>query len=254
MSNFAVVEWLKEIGDDLLTSSKPTQLIEEPVQSMKKKSKPALVAPAKSSVNGAVIRDLVKGANSLAELRQMLEKFEGCELKKTANKMVFGDGNPESKIMFIGEAPGADEDREGLPFVGASGKLLDQMLACIGLNRSNYYITNIIPWRPPGNRNPTAEEVEMCMPFVERRIELIQPKIIVMVGGVSAKSLLNVVTGITALRGKCHPYQTASMKTPVEAYAIYHPSYLLRSPGQKRVVWKDLLLLKQKLIELGLSS
>jgi uracil-DNA glycosylase family 4 len=181
-----------------------------------------------------------------------MEDFDGCELKKVANKMVFGDGNPESKIMVIGEAPGADEDREGIPFVGASGKLLDQMLSSIGLTRTNYYITNIIPWRPPGNRDPTPEEREICMPFVERRIELIQPKVIVMVGGVAAKSLLGVATGITGMRGQWHTYKTPVMNTTVDAFAIYHPSYLLRSPGQKRVVWKDLLLLKQKLMESGL--
>lgn len=249
MSKFSVVHWLKEIGDDIVTGTKPSNLIEEPVQTLKKK--PASQQIQKSTQTSGV-RELVQRAQSLAELRQMLEGFDGCELKKTANKMVFGDGNPESKIMLIGEAPGADEDREGLPFVGASGKLLDQMLACIGLNRTNYYITNIIPWRPPGNRNPTMEEIEMCMPFVERRIELIQPKIIVMVGGVAAKSMMNVVTGITALRGKWHDYKTPTMTDPVQAFAIYHPSYLLRSPGQKRVAWNDLLLLKQKLVELGL--
>jgi uracil-DNA glycosylase len=198
------------------------------------------------------VREMLKQVNSLAELKQLMENFDGCELKKTANKMVFGDGNPESKIMLIGEAPGADEDKIGLPFVGPSGKLLDQMFSCIGLTRANYYITNIIPWRPPGNRDPTAEEREICLPFVERRIELIQPKVIVMVGGVAAKSLLNIATGITGIRGQWQPYKTPGMTNTIDTFAIYHPSYLLRSPGQKRVVWKDLLILKQKLQEQGL--
>lgn len=253
MSNLAVVKWLKDMGDDLLIASAPTDLIATPVETLKRKKTPApkiqVVTKTKES---SAVRELVKGASSLAELRQMMEDFEGCDLKKVANKMVFGDGNPESKIMLIGEAPGADEDRDGLPFVGPSGKLLDQMFSCIGLTRSNYYITNIIPWRPPGNRDPTSEEREMCLPFVERRIELIQPKVIVMIGGVSAKSLLNVATGITGTRGQWHDYKTPSMTKTIDAFAIYHPSYLLRSPGQKRVVWKDLLLLKQKLVESGL--
>jgi uracil-DNA glycosylase len=252
MSSLAIVEWLKEVGDDLLTASCPSHLINQPVQTLKRaKSIPVKASETKHSTVNAN-GELVKGAKSLAELRHLMEKFDACDLKKMANKMVFGDGNPESKIMLIGEAPGADEDREGLPFVGASGKLLDQMLACIGLTRANYYITNIIPWRPPGNRNPTQEEIEMCMPFVERHIELIQPKVIVMIGGVAAKSILNVTTGITGIRGHWHGYKTTSMTDTLQAYAIYHPSYLLRSPGQKRIAWHDLLVLKQKLQELGL--
>lgn len=247
MSKQGLVSWLSEIGDDIMTGSLPTDLIKDPIQTLRKKKTDSMPPNQADS-----IRELVRGANTLAELQQMLERFDGCELKKTANRTVFGDGNPESKIMLIGEAPGADEDREGLPFVGASGKLLDQMFQHIGLTRANYYITNIIPWRPPGNRNPTQEEIEMCMPFVERRIELIQPKVIVMIGGVSAKSILNVTTGITSIRGHWYGYKTPSMDEKLEAYAVYHPSYLLRSPGQKRVVWHDLLVLKQKLAALGL--
>ncbi len=252
MSKIALVKWLKEIGDDVLTASNPSQLIDEPVQTLKKKPVVTGAQPAQKDVQVSAVRELVQRAQSLADLRQIMENFDGCDLKKVANKMVFGDGNPESKIMLIGEAPGADEDREGLPFVGVSGKLLDQMLACIGLNRSNYYITNIIPWRPPGNRNPTPEEIAMCMPFVERRIELIQPAVIVMIGGVAAKSLMNVATGITGLRGSWHEYKTPGGTASVQSFAIYHPSYLLRSPGQKRVAWHDMLVLKQKLVELGL--
>ncbi len=253
MSKAACLKWLNSIGDDILIASCPSDLVAEPVQTIKRKRPVAVHSMSASSIQiSSSVRELVKQVNSLAELRQLMEKFDGCELKKTANKMVFGDGNPESKIMLIGEAPGADEDKIGLPFVGASGKLLDQMLSCIGLTRANYYITNIIPWRPPGNRDPTAEEREICLPFVERRIELIRPKVIVMVGGVAAKSLLNIATGITGIRGQWQPYKTPAMSHAIDAFAIYHPSYLLRSPGQKRIAWKDLLVLKQKLNELGL--
>lgn len=253
MSNVDTANWLKEIGDTLLIASVPSDLITDPVKTVKRKvTNPIKPVTAEKNNVALLARELAQRAASLAELKQVLESFDGCDLKKTANKTVFGDGNPESKIMVIGEAPGADEDREGLPFVGASGKLLDQMFSSIGLTRANYFITNIIPWRPPGNRDPTIEEREICMPFVERRIELIQPRVIVMIGGVSAKSLLNVTTGVTNLRGKWHPYKTPDAGTEVEAYAIYHPSYLLRSPGQKRVAWKDLLNLKMRLQELKL--
>lgn len=253
MSNSAVVSWLKDIGDDLIIGSSPSDLITEPVQNLKRQKLP-VTKPLSSSkpkiANSS--KELAQKAKSLAELKAIMESFDGCELKRVANKMVFGDGNPESKIMLIGEAPGADEDKVGLPFVGPSGKLLDQIFSSIGLTRDHYYITNIIPWRPPGNRDPTPEERAICMPFVERRIELIQPKIIVMIGGVAAKSLLNVTTGITTSRGQWHAYKTEQMNDTIEAFAIYHPSYLLRSPGQKRIVWKDMLVLKQKLKSIGL--
>lgn len=247
--NGAVIQWLKEIGDDIPIANEVTNLIENPVQPRKKTmiQKVFHIVSKKETTT----RDLAQQAQSLNELKKIIENFEGCELSKLAKNVVFGDGNPQSKIMLIGEAPGAEEDIQGLPFVGASGKLLDQMLKFIGLDRTKFYITNIIPWRPPGNRNPTSEEIAMCLPFVERRIELIQPKIIVMVGGVSAKSLLNTSTGITRIRGNWHQYQTPNQDKPIEAFAIYHPSYLLRSPGQKRVVWHDLLLLKKKLEEYG---
>lgn len=252
MSKVAIVSWLKEIGDDLLVGSSPSDMIAEPVQNLKRKKPVTAVKTASKPKTSNSSRELAQKAKSLVELKELMEQFDGCELKKVANKMVFGDGNPESKIMLIGEAPGADEDKAGLPFVGPSGKLLDQIFTSIGLSRDNYYITNIIPWRPPGNRDPTPEEREICMPFVERRIELIQPKVIIMIGGVAAKSLLNVTTGITASRGQWHNYKTENMNETIQAFAIYHPSYLLRSPGQKKIVWKDMLSLKLKLKQMGL--
>lgn len=248
----ALSHWLREIGESIPTSVDASNLLANPVQAVKKMKKAPEELSQPATISASSIRDLVKKAKTLDELKQLMESFDGCEIKKLATNMVFGDGNPNAKVMLVGEAPGAEEDRMGLPFVGMSGKLLDQMLSYIGLNRANFYITNIIPWRPPGNRNPTPEETTAFLPFVERRIELIRPKILIMVGGVSAKSLLNTSVGITRLRGQWHKYKTEGMGEPIDAFAIYHPSYLLRSPGQKRVVWHDLLVLKKMLKEEGI--
>ena len=197
---------------------------------------------------------LAGSANSLDELRAALTVFEGCGLKKTATNLVFADGNPQARVMFIGEAPGADEDRQGLPFVGVSGELLDRMIGHIGLSRAeSAYITNVLFWRPPGNRTPTPDEIGACLPFVERHIELIDPAVIVLVGGIAAKTMLARSEGITKLRGQWHSYETPRMSHPVPIIATFHPAYLLRSPGQKREAWKDLLALQEKMDELGIA-
>ena len=212
-------------------------------------------APAVTPVPPLVIADataahLAQACTTVAALRAAVENFEGCGLKKFAKNTVFADGNPQARIMFIGEAPGADEDRQGLPFVGASGKLLDKMLASIGLDRAtNAYITNIIFWRPPGNREPTHEEIAACLPFVQRHIELVDPAVLVCLGGPSAKTILATASGITKLRGKWHDYQTSGLSRPTSAMPLFHPAYLLRSPQQKRLAWRDLLSIKQKLAE-----
>jgi uracil-DNA glycosylase family 4 len=187
---------------------------------------------------------------TLEALRHALEAFEGCLLKKTATNLVFADGNPQAKVMLVGEAPGADEDRQGLPFVGVSGQLLDRMLATIGLDRTSVYITNIVPWRPPGNRQPTPQEIAACKPFVERHIALVQPKILALVGGVAMKALLNTDDGIMRVRGTWRSYTSPELKTPIKAIATYHPSFLLRSPGQKAQSWQDLLMIKRALTEI----
>lgn len=189
---------------------------------------------------------LAQAAATVADLRQALEQFEGCALKKTATNLVFIDGNPEAQILFIGEGPGAEEDRQGLPFVGPSGKLLDKMMASIGLDRSQVLISNTVFWRPPGNRTPTAHETAVCMPFVERLIELVDPHILVALGGPAAKSLLAQTAGVGKLRGKWFPYSTPGLSAPIDATALYHPAYLLRSPGQKRATWSDWLQIKRK--------
>jgi len=194
-------------------------------------------------------------APSIAALREELMNFEGCALKQTAMNLVFADGNPGAKVMLVGEAPGEDEDRQGLPFVGASGKLLDRMLATIGLDRSNVYISNILFWRPPGNRSPTDAEIAACLPFAERHIALVQPEILVLLGGVAAKSLLRTKEGITRLRGRWTEYKPRLGRAdtlPLRCLPIYHPAYLLRQPGAKRQAWNDLLLLKKGIDETNL--
>lgn len=200
--------------------------------------------PPAPLLSGIIDNDPLATIDNLDDLRAAVSAFEECPLKETAINLVFSDGNPDAPIMIIGEAPGADEDRLGKPFVGVSGQLLDRMLATIGLDRTKVYISNIIPWRPPGNRQPTTTEINLCMPFVQRHIALIKPKIVLMVGGVSAKALMNSKDGIMKLRGRWLSYQDKLSDKAIPALAIYHPAFLLRSPGQKRAAWQDLLKLK----------
>ncbi|WP_209001142.1 uracil-DNA glycosylase [Stappia sp. BW2] len=195
----------------------------------------------------AAARDLAASAPTLDELRKCLSSFEGCNLKLTAKKLVFADGNPGAKLMFVGEAPGRDEDLQGLPFVGRSGQLLDRMLAAIGLDRSSAYIANVVPWRPPGNRTPTPQETEICKPFILRQIELVNPDVLVFLGAASAKTLLGVQDGIRKMRGRWMTYPCKGRD--ISAIATYHPAYLLRSPLEKRLSWRDFLAIKQKLGE-----
>jgi uracil-DNA glycosylase family 4 len=201
-------------------------------------------APQNSAADDSAT--LAKTATTLDELAAALESFEGCGLKKTAKSTVFSDGVSSARIMVVGEAPGQDEDRTGKPFVGRSGQLLDAMMATIGLSRAdNLYIANVIPWRPPGNRAPSVDELETCKPFIMRQIELVAPEIIVLVGGTSAKTLLNTETGITRLRGKWQTLEIGGRDIP--ALPFFHPAYVLRRPETKIDVWADLCALKQKL-------
>jgi len=205
---------------------------------------------APSSIADAVAeaRALADGATTLAELEAAVRGFNGCSLKKTATNTVFAQGVAASRLMFIGEAPGAEEDRAGVPFCGPSGQLLDKMLSFIGLNRAeNFYITNCIFWRPPGNRQPSADELEICRPLVEKHIALINPKILVLVGGTATSAILRDVRGITRLRGQLFSYQNDYMAEPVPVHVTYHPSYLLRQPLAKKRAWADILALKASL-------
>jgi len=212
---------------------------------------PALVLPTRGAVAAppaaAAAAALAAGANTLPALREAMAAFDGSPLRETATNLVFADGVPESGLMLIGEAPGGDEDRIGRPFVGVSGRLLDRMLASIGLDRSrNFYITNILPFRPPGNRTPTDAEIALFLPFVLRHIALAAPRRLVLLGGVSAKALLRSRDGITRLRGRWHQVTIDEGKT-LPALATLHPAYLLRNPGAKRDAWTDLLLLRRSL-------
>jgi uracil-DNA glycosylase len=186
----------------------------------------------------ASARDAARTAPTLEALRALLDKFDGCALRSTATQLVFADGNPEARVMFVGEAPGRDEDIEGLPFVGRSGKLLDRMIAAIGLDRSKAYIANVIPWRPPGNRTPTPQETQICLPFIQRQIELVNPDILVTLGNPSTQTLLNTREGIMRSRGKWVDYDTGTRV--IRALPTFHPAYLLRSPSYKRMSWQDL--------------
>ncbi|MEK1850479.1 MAG: uracil-DNA glycosylase [Phyllobacterium sp.] len=194
----------------------------------------------------ALARQLASSAATLEELREQLASFDGCNLKFTAKNLVFSDGNPDASVMFVGEAPGREEDLEGVPFIGRSGQLLDRMFAAIGLDRTGVYIANTIPWRPPGNRTPTPLETEICRPFFERQIELANPKLLVALGGPAAKALTNATEGILRLRGNWKSHVTASgIEIPV--MPTLHPAYLLRNPAQKRFAWRDFINIKMRL-------
>lgn len=188
---------------------------------------------------------MAAACRTLEELRATMEQFEGCALKPSAMKLVFADGNPQARLMLVGEAPGRDEDIQGLPFVGKSGQLLDRMLAGIGLDRTSVYIANVVPWRPPGNRTPTPQEVQICLPFIIRHIELVSPQALMFLGAASAQALTGASEGIMRLRGRWLDYNMAGKV--IRALPTLHPAYLLRNPLAKRMSWMDLLAVKQEL-------
>jgi uracil-DNA glycosylase len=197
-------------------------------------------------------REAARTAPTLEALRALLEIFDGCALKSTATQLVFADGNPQARIMFVGEAPGREEDIEGLPFVGRSGKLLDRMISAIGLDRSSSYIANVIPWRPPGNRTPTPQETQICLPFIQRQIELVNPDVLVTLGNPSTQTLLSTREGIMKTRGRWFDYDTGTRV--IRALATFHPAYLLRSPSYKRMAWQDLRSIAKALEQAQTSS
>ncbi len=255
----ADLAWLVEAGADEAIDAAPVDRLTArhataPATALATPAAPSPSLPARpatplSSTEEALTtaRELAQAAGTLDELKAALAGFEGCALKQTAMNLVFADGKPGARVMILGEGPGAEEDRQGLPFVGASGQLLDHMLAAIGLDRSSAYITNLLFWRPPGNRTPTGTEIAACLPFVERHIELVDPGYLLLVGGISAKTLLGRSQGILKLRGHWAHYQHAGMARPIPALASLHPAYLLRQPGQKRLAWRDFLALREAL-------
>ncbi len=212
---------------------------------------PDLIAPAQGARDA---RDAANAAKTLEELRAAIEAFDGCALKFTATNTVFSDGHPDADVMLIGEAPGVDEDRQGKPFVGASGRLLDRMLAPINLSRQEHgsagvYISNILFWRPPGNRSPTTAETAACLPFILRHIELVIPKVLVFLGGTAAKTMLGRPEGIMRLRGRWFEHMSDGLEKPIPALPTFHPAFLLRQPAQKKEAWSDFIQFKLKLNE-----
>ena len=256
-SPYDILAFHTEAGVDVALEERPVDRFAEaatpPVPAVRRPPPPIEPVPrpaaAPQTPDAAVIaaRAAASAARSLDELREALGRFEGCALKVTAKNLVFADGATGARLMFVGEAPGADEDREGLPFVGRSGKLLDRMIAAIGLDRTSVYIANIVPWRPPGNRTPTPQEAAICLPFIARQIELADPDILVCLGGPSAQALLNVRDGITKVRGRWYNFDTG--KRTIRAMPTFHPAYLLRTPLAKRQAWRDFLAIKKALAE-----
>jgi DNA polymerase len=256
-----LIAWYAEAGvTEALDETPHNHFAEAPPAAAERAPSPRPAIPVRAMPAAATTPDeaqssaqaLASEATSLDELKAALARFEGCALKATAKTLVFAEGNPAARLMLVGEAPGAEEDRLGLPFVGKSGQLLDRMLAAIGLTRAEHvYITNLLPWRPPGNRTPTPQEVAICMPFVQRHIQLVNPDILVCVGAPSAQGLLGL-TGILASRGKWLEYDTGQRR--IRAMATLHPAYLLRQPLQKRLAWRDMRALKAALEANGQSG
>lgn len=261
-----MLDWLIEAGADEALSEMPVDrfavaaaavavpapaLVRATPAPVARPELPRAVAAAKPSTAAAKsAREIAAASTTLDELRAAVEAFDGCQLKVTAKHTVFADGHPDASVMLIGEAPGRDEDLQGVPFVGRSGQLLDRMLNAIGLDRStSAYITNVIFWRPPGNRPPTPEEAAICAPFLIRHIELKQPKVLLLLGGTPVKHILNTEEGITKIRGRWGRYVVNGMEIPV--LPTFHPAYLLRTPSAKKQAWQDLVSLKLKLRELG---
>ncbi|HUB63963.1 MAG TPA: uracil-DNA glycosylase [Methylocella sp.] len=264
-----ILRWYAEMGVDIAVDETPHDRFAESRISATPQTRtetsgaapPAVEARARATryapalaagVIEATAQDSAAAAKSLSDLRESLSRFEGCGLKATATNLVFGDGNPRADIMLIGEAPGADEDRQGVPFVGRAGQLLDKMLASIGLDRSKVYIANVVPWRPPGNRTPTPLETSACLPFTRRQIELVDPKILVCLGTAAAQTLLGAKDGIMRLRGRWFAYQAGGKE--IRAIAMLHPAYLLRQPAQKKLAWQDLRALAKEMNRLQLFA
>lgn len=258
----AVLDWYRAAGVDVAVGEEPIdRFAQRPtvrsvlpqaatLQPSASQSDAAPLAAPAIGADPAEARSLAASAQSLTELEALLGQYDGCGLKLRATQLVFADGNPDASIMLIGEAPGAEEDRIGKPFVGKSGQLLDRMLAAIGLDRSKVYIANTVPWRPPGNRTPTPEEMALCLPFLHRQVELVAPKVIMTLGGPAMQTLFDTTSGIIKMRGKWANLSIG--RHQAEAVATLHPAYLLRNPAAKEQAWQDMLSLKLKLVELGL--
>ncbi|HVW91406.1 MAG TPA: uracil-DNA glycosylase, partial [Devosia sp.] len=258
-------EWYSAAGVDLAVGEAPVDRFAQSQAAPRRLSAAASAvlasaAPAPAAPTGPAIianadpsetRELAAQAQTLEELRAIMEAYDGCVLKKRATQLVFADGNPEAEIMLVGEGPGADEDRIGRPFVGRAGMLLDRMLAAVGLDRTKVFIANMVPWRPPGNREPTPEELALCTPFLHRQVELVAPKILVTLGNVPTQSLFGTKSGITRTRGQWK--QVSINGHQMEAMPTLHPAYLLRQPAAKAQAWRDMLALRHAMARLGIA-
>jgi len=259
-----LLEWQIAMGaDEAIGETAPNRLAPKPLAEARpapptpRSAAPPIAAASLVAPPGALAESLAEAAQSARRLAATAETidalaalvagFDDCPLKRTATKTVFIDGNPAAPLLFIGEAPGADEDRIGRPFVGRAGQLLDRMLAAIGLDRDGVQITNVIYWRPPGNRKPTTAEIAACLPFVLRHIALAAPQVLVLCGGTAASALLPVSDGITRLRGRWFDLAVTGLAAPVPTLPMFHPAFLLRAPERKREAWRDLLALKARL-------
>jgi uracil-DNA glycosylase family 4 len=257
----ALLQWQIEMGaDEAIGPEAIDRLALDPLAAKppapRAKAASASAAPPRALTESAAepvqsARALAARAETIDALEAAIAGFDACPLKRTATNTVFADGNPAAPVMIVGEAPGADEDRIGKPFVGRAGQLLDRMLAAIGLDRTGVQITNVIYWRPPGNRKPTAAEIASCLPFVFRHIVLSRPKVLVLAGGTAASTLLDTPDGITRLRGRWFDLAIPGLDATLPALPMFHPAYLLRTPERKREAWRDLLALQAKLAELG---
>jgi uracil-DNA glycosylase family 4 len=256
----ATLAWLIEAGaDEAIAETPVNRLVAKPAFSPPAAplpiAPPAVVAPSISAGSDAIgsAQAAAAGANTLDELRAAMEAFEGSALKRAATNTVFADGTPAGRVMFIGEAPGREEDRVGKPFVGRAGQLLDKMLASIDLDRTrNCYITNVINWRPPDNRDPSPEEAAICLPFLRRHIELANPGVIVLLGAVAARHVMGITEGIMKTRGRWLEYRVGGAMVPV--MPTLHPAYLLRQPAHKKLAWRDLQALVSRMEALGLPE
>ena len=255
-----VLDWYRAAGVDIAVGEEPIdRFAQRPPQRVTPIPVAASAAvterPAEQPVmlggDPSEARSLAASAQSLDQLQAILGGYDGCGLKLRATQLVFADGNPDAEVMLIGEAPGAEEDRQGKPFVGKSGQLLDRMLAAIGLDRTKVYIANTVPWRPPGNRTPTPEEMALCLPFLHRQVELVAPKLVMTLGGPAMQTVFSSTNGIIKMRGKWSDVTIGSHR--VEAIPTLHPAYLLRNPTAKQQAWTDMLSLKLKIDALGLN-
>jgi DNA polymerase len=239
----SVLDWYRAVGVDLAVGETPVDRFAASAAA----PRPRPAAVEEPVVAQFAVPDdtqaLAAGAATMAELRAVMEAYEGCALKKRATQLCFADGNPEAEIMLVGEGPGEQEDQAGKPFVGKAGQLLDRMLAAIGLDRTKVFIANMVPWRPPGNREPSPEELALCAPFLHRQIELVAPKVLVTLGNVPTKALFGTTQGITRTRGQWQDLTVNGHS--MRALPMLHPAYLLRLPAAKAMAWRDLLSLRR---------